>query len=1156
MADNVVMIDEFIDRWSDHEGGQEHANYGMFLSELCDVIGVDRPDPAGASHQENDYVFERAVKRTRFGGQTERGRIDLYKRGCFILEAKQSRLKGAKKEIFGQGDLFSSPTTQASASPGTWDVMMTNARHQAQGYARKLPDDHPYPPFILTCDVGRCLEVFADFSGTGRHYNPFPDANGFQISIEELRSQKIRQRLRRIWSDPKSLDPAKQSAKVTREIAGRLAEVSKALEDRGFNPGEVALFLMRCLFTMFVEDTALIKKGSFTKTLEECANNPKRFPPDMEHLWRSMDSGGYSPLVGEWLLRFNGKLFKNAKAFPLEQAEILMLKAAAQADWQDLEPAIFGSLFEQALDPKERKRLGTHYTPQAYVERLVNATIMEPLEEDWASARAAALRALDAGSNAAAVNEITGFLKHLSQTRVLDPACGTGNFLYVALKQMKQLEGDVLNLLRDLGGDDAVRKVKGITVIPEQFLGMELNPRAVQIAELVLWIGYLQWHLKTRIGQPAEPVLGNSDHVIWKDAVLTWDGYPDWLLKRDATGKLETSRDADGNEIEQYTLPNPRRPEWPEAEFIVGNPPFIGGKDIRSRLGDDYAEALWKANPKLNKSADFVMYWWDRSAEALSAKNTKLRRLGLVTTSSITQVFQRRVIERHLSAKNPISLVIAVPDHPWTRLTKDSAAVRIAMTVAEAGRHEGVLHKVTHEAALETDEPKITLESKYGDINSDLTIGVDLTTTRPLISNSPLCCPGVKLHGDGFIVTEREAGNLGLGQRPGLENHIRKYRNGRDLTARPRNVMVIDLFGLSAEEVRQRFPEVYQHVIREVKEKTDNQGKIVGRDANNRRSYRDNWWVFGEPRKELRPALEGLTRYIATVETMKHRVFQFLDTSIVPDNKLLAVALDDAFFLGVLSSQVHMLWSLSTGGRLGMGNDPVYVKSRCFDPFPFPDATEALKGDIRTVAEELDATRKQVLSEHTDLTLTKLYNVLEKLRALEGSDRVALTSGEENIRDRGRVLILRELHNKIDELVLQAYGFPANLTDQEILARLVALNNERASDERRGFIRWLRPTYQIEKFGPLAHKADRVQTLSVASKSRKKTFPKDHRAQSAEVVQFLRKADTPLSADQIAAEYSNTNSITEDIQEVLTALDRLGVVRSYDEGRRYIGADQ
>ena len=1104
-------------------------------------------------------MFERAVNRTRFGGQTERGRIDLYKRGCFILEAKQSRLKGAKKEIFGQGDLFGSPTTQASASPGTWDVMMTNARHQAQGYARKLPDDHPYPPFILTCDVGRCLEIFADFSGTGRHYNPFPDANGFQISIEELRSQEIRQRLRRIWSDPKSLDPAKQSAKVTREIAGRLAEVSKALEDRGFNPGEVALFLMRCLFTMFVEDTALIKKGSFTETLEECANNPRRFPPDMEHLWRSMDSGGYSPLVGEWLLRFNGKLFKNAKAFPLEQAEILMLKAAAQADWRDLEPAIFGSLFEQALDPKERKRLGAHYTPRAYVERLVNATIMEPLEEDWASARAAALRALDAGSNAAAVHEIAGFLKHLSQTRVLDPACGTGNFLYVALKQMKQLEGDALNLLRKLGGDDVVRKVKDIAVIPEQFLGMELNPRAVQIAELVLWVGYLQWHLKTRVGPPAEPVLGDSDHVIWKDAVLTWDDYPEMPLKRDATGKLETSRDADGNEIEQYILPNPRRPEWPEAEFIVGNPPFIGGKDIRSRLGDDYAEALWKANPKLNKSADFVMYWWDRAAEVLSAKNTKLRRLGLVTTSSITQVFQRRIIEKYLSGKIPISLVVAVPDHPWTRSTKDSAAVRIAMTVAEAGRHEGVLREVTLEASLETDEPEITFEDKHGSINSDLTIGVDVARVADLQANAGLGYRGAQLMGGGFIVSKRKAEYLGLGQRPGLENHIREYRNGRDLTAISRNVMVIDLFGLSAVEVRQRFPEVYQHVIREVKEKTDDQGKIVGRDVNNRKSYRDNWWIFGEPRKELRPALEGLTRYIVTVETMKHRLFQFLDTSILPDNMLVAIALEDAFHLGVLSSRLHVIWALRAGGRQGVGNDPRYNKSRCFDPFPFPDTTEALKDDIRTVAEELDATRKQVLSEHADLTLTKLYNVLEKSRALDssdGRDNVVLTSGEESIRDRGRVLILRELHNRIDELVLQAYGFPANLTDQGILARLVALNNERASDERRGFIRWLRPSYQIEKFGPLAHKADRVQTLSVASKSRKKTFPKDHRAQSAEVVQFLRKADAPLSADQIAAEYSNISSITEDIQEVLTALDRLGVVRSYDEGRKFIGADQ
>lgn len=1153
-VNSSLTVDGFIGRWSGREGGQERANYGMFLSELCDVIGVERPDPASASHESNDYVFERTVKSSPFDGQTERGRIDLYKRGCFILEAKQSRLKGAKKEIAGQGDLFEEAAKQASTPSGSWDIAMTNARRQAEGYARKLPNDHPYPPFIITCDVGRYLEVFADFSATGRHYSPFPSANSHKIRLEDLRSENVRQRLRSIWTDPHGLDPAKQSAKVTREIAGQLAAVSKALEERGFDPGEVAMFLMRCLFTMFVEDVGLMKEGSFTETLDRCAKEPKRFPLDMEHLWKAMDQGGYSPLVGERLLRFNGKLFKHARAFPLNEGEIELLRTAARADWRDLEPAIFGSLFEQALDPEERRRLGAHYTPRPFVERIVNATIMESLEEDWISAQASAQRALDAGSNATAVGEVVGFLKKLSQIRVLDPACGTGNFLYVALAQMKRLEGDVVNLLRDLGGERAVLKTRDVSVLPEQFLGMEVNPRAVQIAELVLWIGYLQWHMKTRTGPPPEPVIDDSDHVLEKDAVLTWEGYPDKVLKRSATGAALARVDADGNRIEQYVLPNPILPQWPDADFIVGNPPFIGGKDIRSRCGEDYATALWKAHPKMNKSADFVMYWWDRAALQLVAKNTRLRRFGLVTTNSITQVFQRRTVERHLRSNRPLSLLMAIPDHPWTKSTKEAAAVRIAMTVAGAGKHNGVLKQVTEEAGLDTDKPTIVTVSTFGQINSDLTIGADVTGALPLTANSALSSPGVKLHGDGFIVSAEKAGDLGLGNRSGLQQHIRDYRNGRDLTALSRGVKVIDLFGLSERDVRTRFPEVYQYLIREVKEKKDDTGKLIGRDGNNRKTYRENWWVFGEPRSELRSALHGLSRYIVTVETMKHRVFQFLDNSVLPDNMLVAIASADAYHLGVLSSRLHVAWALHAGGRQGVGNDPRYNKSRCFDPFPFPDTTETIRSGIGELAEELDATRQRVMSEHNDLTLTKLYNVLERLQSREDS-APELSDAEVAIRDHGQVLILKELHDRIDALVCEAYGWPSDVSDQEALSRFVELNAERAAKERRGFVRWLRPDFQIEKLGPLSHKADRVQSISVAHKEKKRPFPKDNSEQSAEVLQFIRNADAPIAPDEIAAGYTKAEKVVGNVREILVAMNRLGFVRTYDDGKKYVGAD-
>lgn len=250
-----------------------------------------------------------------------------------------------------------------------------------------------------------------------------------------------------------------------------------------------------------------------------------------------------------------------------------------------------------------------------------------------------------------------------------------------------------------------------------------------------------------------------------------------------------------------------------------------------------------------------------------------------------------------------------------------------------------------HEGNSEGLEVRLTTVS--GRINSDLTVGADVTTSLPLRANAGLSCRGVSLHGGGFIVTPDRAREIGLGRIQGLNNHIRLYRNGRDLTSRARQVMVIDLFGLSSEEVRSRFPEVYQHVVEHVKPE---------RDQNNRDTYKNNWWILGEPRRDFRPALVGLPRFIATVETSKHRFFVFLDATILPDNMLVKIALDDAFFLGVLSSKIHVVWALASGGTLE--DRPRYNKTRCFEPFPFPICDDTLKAQIRELGERLDAHRK------------------------------------------------------------------------------------------------------------------------------------------------------------------------------------------------------
>jgi hypothetical protein len=645
----------------------------------------------------------------------------------------------------------------------------------------------------------------------------FPDRQGFRIFLEDLRNPEIRERLRRIWTDPHSLDPARRSARVTRQIAERLAAVSKALETAKYPAETVAMFLMRCLFTMFAEDVELLPKKSFRDVLAKCETDPAKFGPMVEQLWTAMDKGEFAFAIEAKVKRFNGEFFRDRLVLPLGKEEIGELRHAASADWRDVEPAIFGTLLEQALDASERKRLGAHYTPRAYVERLVVATIIEPLREDWTQVLSTAERQKAEGRAKDAAATVRAFHDRLCATRILDPACGTGNFLYVSLELLKRLEGEVLEALVDLGGQEALGGLEGHAVDPHQFLGLEINPRAAAIAELVLWIGYLQWQIRTRGGMPSEPILRAFKNISVKDAVLE----AEVSLARDEAGRPLSRIGPDGTPVEVYVYRNPRRPDWPEAEFIVGNPPFIGGKDLRARLGDEKAKALWAAHPQMNESADFVMYWWDRAAELLTRKGTVLRRFGLVTTNSISQVFQRRVLERHLKAKKPVSLVMAIPDHPWTKATSDAAAVRIAMTVAEAGAREGILREVVREAALDTDTPVVDFDERRGAINSDLTVGTDVTTAIPLTANEGLCSPGVKLHGAGFIVTPEQAEQLGLGKRPGLERHIRPYRNGRDLTSRPRGVMVIDLFGLEAADVRRKFPEVYQHLLTTVKPERD-----------------------------------------------------------------------------------------------------------------------------------------------------------------------------------------------------------------------------------------------------------------------------------------------------------------------------------------------
>ena len=720
-----------------------------------------------------------------------------------------------------------------------------------------------------------------------------------------------------------------------------------------------------------------------------------------------------------------------------------------------MEPAIFGTLLERALNPGERHKLGAHYTPRAYVERLVLPTVVEPLRAEWESVRTAAFTHARAGNLKKAREEVNAFHDRLCQVIVLDPACGCGNFLYVSLEHLKRLEGEVLDVAAQFG-ESFTLELATHSVDPHQFLGLEINPRAAAITELVLWIGYLQWHFRTR-GQtmPAEPVLKKFKNIECRDAVLAYDGEPE--PARDEAGnpvtvwdRKSTKKDpVTGRDVPDETkrvallsYRHPRPAEWPTADYIVGNPPFLGNKRMRENLGVGYTEALRGTYPAIPETSDFVVFWWYKAAELVRAGMAK--RFGLITTNSLSQTFNRRVVQEQMDAAPPLCIAFAIPDHPWVD-SAEGAAVRIAMTVATSGAHLGELASVISEQPQDDGSGLVTLGSKRGKIQADLTVGAEVSRATKLKANEGICFQGMNLVGEGFRVTPEAVKALGLDPEapPPV---IRRYQKGRELVQGGESGLVIDCFGLTEDQLRDRHPRVYQHLLTHVKPE---------RDQNNRASRRKNWWLFGEPVGKLRSALAGLRRYIATLETSKFKPFVFIEGPVIPDHKLYAIASDDALVLGILNSRVHNVWALSAGGYLGVGNDPTWTNTTTFLPFPFPVCGEQATSLVRDIAERLDAHRKRVQAERPEVTLTGLYNVLEKLRS--GG---ALSEKERLIHDAGLVSVLRQLHDDLDAAVFAAYGWPVSLTDAEILDRLVALNGERAKDEASGLVRWLRPAYQ------------------------------------------------------------------------------------------------
>jgi hypothetical protein len=912
-----------------------------------------------------------------------------------------------------------------------------------------------------------------------------------------------------------------------------------------------------------------------------------------------------------------------------------VLHEAAQKDWREVEPAIFGTLLERALEKKERSRLGAHYTPRSYVERLVRPVVMEPLRKEWELTEwvVHGILALKDGQeeptkaqrDKAAV-EIRAFLERLQGVRILDPACGSGNFLYVTLDLIKTLEQEVQMRLLDVLGKVTTDLLEEFDprlagrkqVNPSQFLGIEINPRAAAIAELVIWIGYLQWHFK-RYGTtpPPEPILQDFHNIEFRDAVLAYDGRE---LDVDAkSGKVRsrwggrtmrhpvTGEDVPdpSDQVPIYRYINPRPAVWQEADYIVSNPPFIGNKRMKESLEDGYVTTLRDVYKDVPDTVDFVMYWCKKAADLVSIK--KVQGFGLITTNSITQSFNRDVLNNYISNQQ-LFLSFAIPDHPWID-EKGGASVRIAMTVGTSQNVlQAILLKSKSESIGDDGVTIVEFESFRGFIHSDLSVGANVAAMKPLKSNEKMSFQGVIPLGAGFRLEQSELNDLGLNI-DNLPSVIRPYMIGRDIVQNYQIKWVIDFFGLTENEALLKYPFFYQRLLEKVK---------PIRDQNNRESRKLNWWLFGENAPKLRKAIKDLPRFIVTPDTSKFKPFTFVDSSILPDVQLYSVVSNDAWILGVLESSVHQKWLNKIAPRMGKGNDLRWKPSVVFDPFPFPDATLEQKEKIRQLGERLDLHRKQVQAQHPEITITGMYNLLEKLRKGE-----EFTDKDREYNNKALVSTLKQIHDELDNAVLEAYGWEdlkplllnnppsplaplplgegdktqvesSSLTNQFktesslpspsgrgaggeglqfktesslpspsgrgaggeglteiILDRLVTLNAQRAEEERNGHIRWLRPEYQAPnevRTQTIIEGVGESEEIAIAP-AEVKTFPKQPKDQLAAIRDILRTSNNPWTIAQIAAQFKNGGRYKNAISENLERLEWFGILLCHQDGQ-------
>lgn len=942
---------EFIEKWKDNPL-KERASYQLHFIDLCALVGVPHPSPVTAE----TYCFERGATRTGAG----QGWADVWKQGHFAFEYKATRSN------------------------------LGEALKQLMTYALALDN----PPLLVVCDTN-IIQIHTHFTNS--------PSEAHTIALEHIGEPANLEKLRWLFTDPDKFQPKRTIYEITEEAAGKFATLAQSLNTRGHAPQTVAHFLNQCLFCLFAEDADLLPGKLFKRLLEKSQADPDKLSSRLEELFAAMRKGGDFAL--EDIHWFNGGLFEQIEVLPLTITEIKALYEAAKLDWSGIEPSIFGTLFERGLDPSKRSQLGAHYTDQKSILRLINPVIVDPLAKEWEVTKqkiselypkfALVGKKRDTPNEAmkAGYGLFLAYLEHLKNFRVLDPACGSGNFLYLALRALKDLEHRA-NLDAETIG---LHRQISIECSPANVLGIELNTYAAELARVTVWIGEIQWMLKNGYSIRKNPILQPLDHIENRDAVLNDDG---------------------------------SEAQWPTVDAIIGNPPFLGQRFILKELGDEYTEALRKCYAdRVLGDADLVTYWFEKARVQIEVGNCQ--RAGLVATNSIRGGANQKVLARICGTTKIFN---AWSDEEWIN---EGASVRVSLVCF--GNIEIA-----------------TLDGKIVEaIHADLTAGegLNLTQAKPLKTNAGVAFSGFQMNGSFDIPAETALAWLRLPNPHGKSNAevLHPYANAKDVTGRSRQQWVIDFTGMSENEAalyEKPFEWVLQHVKPEREQK--------------REEYlRKKWWLHKRSSPDLRKAISGLGRFIATPMVSKYRLFVWLPEIQLPENAAIVIARADETTFGILHSRFHELWALRMCTWMGVGNDPRYTPTTTFETFPFPegltpnlapaDYTNPAAAEIATAAQVLSKLRENWLNPPEWVDWVRIP---EEVTAGYPACPVAKPGHEAELKKRtltnlynARPAWLDNAHKTLDAAVAKAYGwtdYTPEMPDEEILRKLLVLNQARA----------------------------------------------------------------------------------------------------------------